>query len=351
MKISLENKGHVVITSVLVAAFFVLHYYVYLDNASGEVPIIQSYTDAPVDLPELSLCEEKKPTYFNPFLKVTFSYRVEQNDSYSECNIIEQAESMLTSKMQPLVDDPYNYYDGFDEDGFGRPQVGYTYANVLFFIVQYLIIAAFVLVLLKPEKIRAIGYEIFIDPLLGKVRGLISSFVPENSKVIDIGCGTGALAFRLAEEKGCAVRGVDLAHNKIERAKQKVNSSRVQFSEADATNLSEISDQKFDCATISLFLHSLPENSRHLVLQEAMRVAKRIIIADFATTQPRSFSGLAVRGIERIAGGEHFQSFNQFRASGGLEPLLKETGLVIMAEQLNPSKTVRVVVVERQNLK
>jgi len=152
MKISLKNKSSAIIASALVAAFFLLHYYVYLDNASGEVPVIQSYTDAPVDLPKLSLCEEKKPSYFNPFRKVQFSYQVEQNGTYTDCNIIEQAESIFTSKMQPLAGDPYDYLNGFDEDGFGRPQVGYTYANLLFFIAQYFIIAAFVFVLLKPEK-------------------------------------------------------------------------------------------------------------------------------------------------------------------------------------------------------
>lgn len=152
MKISFKNKSSVVIATVLVAAFFLLHYYVYLDNSSGEIPLIQSYTDAPVDLSELSLCEEKKPSYLNPFRKVTFSYQVEQNGTYTDCNIVEQAESIFTSKMQPLAGDPYDYYHGFDEDGFGRPQIGYTYGNLIFFIVQYLIIAAFVFVLLKPEK-------------------------------------------------------------------------------------------------------------------------------------------------------------------------------------------------------
>lgn len=154
MQISLKNKSSVIIACVLVAAFFVLHYFVYMDNASGEVPIIQSSTDAPVDLPELGLCEEKQPNYFNPFRKVQFSYQVRQNDTYTECNIIEQAESIFTSNMQPLVGDPYEHWNGFDEDGFGRPQVGYTYANLLFFIIQYLIIVAFVVVLLKPEKIK-----------------------------------------------------------------------------------------------------------------------------------------------------------------------------------------------------
>lgn len=133
-------------------AFFLLHYFVYLDNASGEVPIIQSYTDAPIDLSGLILCEEKTPTYFNPFRKVQFSYQVEQNGTYTECNIIEKAESLFTSKMQPFVGDPYDYWNGFDKGGSGRALIGYTYANLFFFIVQYLIIVAFVFVLLKPEK-------------------------------------------------------------------------------------------------------------------------------------------------------------------------------------------------------
>lgn len=99
---------------------------------------------------------------------------------------------------------------------------------------------------------------------------------------------------------------------------------------------------------MSLFLHSLPVNIRRQVLKEAIRVAKRLVIADYVTKQPESFSGFAVKGIERFAGGEHFQSFKQFSESGGLETLLEEAGLKIVEEQLNPSRTVRVVVVERQ---
>ena len=206
----------------------------------------------------------------------------------------------------------------------------------------------------RMEYFRAVAYEKLIDPLLEKVRGLIANFVQQNSAAVDIGCGTGALAFRLAKEKGCTVHGVDLATGKIARANdQKANANfpKVQFSEADATRLEGISDQQFDVATMSLFLHSLPENVRHQVLREAIRVAKKLVIADYVTKQLRSFSGFAVKGIERLAGGEHFQSFKQFSESGGLETLLDELELRIVEEQLNPSKTVRVVVVEKRQAK
>lgn len=200
------------------------------------------------------------------------------------------------------------------------------------------------------ENIRAVGYKIFIDPFLKGVRNSIANFVPRNSTVVDIACGTGALAFCLAEDKGCTVHGVDLASIKIERAKNraiKSNLSETKFSLADATNLAEFSDQQFDFATISLFIHSVPVDIRHKVLLEATRVAKQIIIADFAAKQPTSIPGFAVAGIERVAGREHFASFKAFSANGGLNPLLEEAGLVIVKEQLNPSGTVRVVVARK----
>lgn len=202
----------------------------------------------------------------------------------------------------------------------------------------------------KIEYIRAVVYEKLIDPLLEKVRDIVSDFIPENNTVIDIGCGTGALAFKLAKDKDCTVYGVDLAQGKIARANDKKGNAhaKVKFSKTDATNLTGISDNQFDYATMSLFLHSLPKNIRNQVLQEAKRVAKRIVIADYTTEQPKSFSGLAVKGIERFAGGQHFQSFNQFRASGGLEPLLEEAGLVIIEERIHPSKTVRIIISEKR---
>lgn len=202
------------------------------------------------------------------------------------------------------------------------------------------------------EYLKAIVYEKLIEPLLDKVRGIISDFIEQNSTVVDIGCGTGALAFRLAQDRSCTVHGVDLASGKIARAKYRqanANFPKVQFTEADARHLDGILDEQFDNATISLFLHSIPPNVRLQVIQEAMRVAKRIVIADYVVTkQAKSFSGLAIKGIEKFAGGEHSQSFEEFRASGGLEPLLREAGLVIVRERVHPSETVRVVVVERQ---
>lgn len=197
--------------------------------------------------------------------------------------------------------------------------------------------------------VRAIRYKIFIDPLLGEIRDMVSNFIPPNSSVIDIGCGTGALAFRLAKNKSCTVLGVDLDSGKIRRAKQnKSDSQSVDFVEANAARLPDISDQNFDYATMSLFLHSLPEPVRTQILQEAMRIAKQIVIADYVKKQPKNFYGLVVKIIEYLAGAEHFSNFNSFKESGGIETVLEKAGLSIVDEKVDSSKTVRIVVAERR---
>lgn len=120
-----------------------------------DVPLVQSYTDAPVELNELSLCEELRPDYLHPFRKITYSYQVYENkngvETYSpDCEIVEQAESVFTSDMKPLKGDPYEYWNGFDEDGYGRPQIGNAYPNPIFFLMQHVTIVAFLYILLKP---------------------------------------------------------------------------------------------------------------------------------------------------------------------------------------------------------
>lgn len=145
--------------SLLVAAFFFLHYTVYLQvgflttDGFSSFPVLQSYTDLPVDFKEVAFCEQesKRPGYLNPFQKVQYRYQI-VSENYSPCDIIEEAEFLFTSKMVPVAGDLMVYYDGFEGDGFGRPLVENWYPNLLFFLVQYFIVGAFVSVLFRPAE-------------------------------------------------------------------------------------------------------------------------------------------------------------------------------------------------------
>jgi len=154
VKISLKNKSSTIIASLLVTTFFFLHYFVYLDNFGNDVPFLQSYTDPPFSIQQLTLCKEKYPSYFNPFQKVQYGYQTYDpvTETYSECNLTEEAESVFTSKMVADNWNPEDYWTGYDTEGYMRPLAGGEYANITFFIIQYLIIVTFIFVLFKPEK-------------------------------------------------------------------------------------------------------------------------------------------------------------------------------------------------------
>ena len=154
-KISLKNKSSIIIASVLLSTFFLLHYYVYIDT-TWSIPIIVSETEPPISgATELRLCDEKKPSYFNPFRKVQYSYNVFSNGNYTDCNIIEEATSIFSSKMHLIAYDLQDYFTSNQngDDLFLRQYaIPNEYANLNFFIFQYFIIACFTYVLFKPEK-------------------------------------------------------------------------------------------------------------------------------------------------------------------------------------------------------
>lgn len=158
MKIFLRRKSSTIICSLLVAAFSLLHYYVYLNNSPTEIPIIQSYTDSPLDVKALTFCEEKRPSYFNPFQAIEYSYLpsededCEKADVQCTCNVIEKAKSLLTSHMEPVKWSPESYFNEEIDGPLMRSLAGNTYANIFFFLIQYLIISAFCFFLFKKEK-------------------------------------------------------------------------------------------------------------------------------------------------------------------------------------------------------
>lgn len=151
MIVSLKNRGRALLAIGLVAAFFLLHIFVYQPENSN-IPLLRSYTDAPVAVNKLSFYDEKRPSYFNPFRKVTYFYSIPSASGGPDGVIIEQAESWFTSDLKPIQGNPIDYWEG-EAGGEGphmRPLVGNEYANVLFFAVQYLIVIAFGVVILTP---------------------------------------------------------------------------------------------------------------------------------------------------------------------------------------------------------
>jgi methionine biosynthesis protein MetW len=120
---------------------------------------------------------------------------------------------------------------------------------------------------------------------------LVISLVPEGSRVLDLGCGDGSLMAHLRDERGCDVRGIELAPEEIAAALGRGLS--VVQADIDA-GLAGYLDGAFDVVVLSQTI----QVTRHpaLVLREMLRVGERGIVTfpNFGYWRVRGY--LAFRG-------------------------------------------------------
>jgi trans-aconitate methyltransferase len=85
---------------------------------------------------------------------------------------------------------------------------------------------------------------------------LVRQVPPQCQNALDIGCGDGSFARRLAERFGIAVTGIDRDPAIIKRAQTETLNPRVQFVEADF--LRYHFQEQFDFISASASLHHMP---------------------------------------------------------------------------------------------
>lgn len=103
---------------------------------------------------------------------------------------------------------------------------------------------------------------------------VITQLVKENSKILDLGCGTGALFKMLIEEKKATGVGVEIDENCVIEALEKGLS--VIQGDLDE-GLKQFPDKSFDYAILNQTLQST--NNPELVIDEMLRVAKCSIVS------------------------------------------------------------------------
>ena len=148
---------------------------------------------------------------------------------------------------------------------------------------------------------------------------------PDGS-ALDIACGTGAPALRLARSAGCSVVGLDSSADAIARASalacEQGLSERVRFERHDAGLPLPFPDSMFDAVVcIDALLH-LPDRPR--ILAEWARVLKlggRLLFTDQVITGPLSNAEMAMRAPRAPV---------SLVPSGYNERLLGETGFALL---------------------
>jgi ubiquinone/menaquinone biosynthesis C-methylase UbiE len=192
-------------------------------------------------------------------------------------------------------------------------------------------------------------YGKVFDPFSDYLRGLISEMVPENARVLDIGCGTGYQLLKMAPKIKAGI-GVDLSERMLAFARKQQDKEGVDhlsFELASAADLSRFGDGEFDLATMTLLLHEMESESRIPALKEMARVSKRQIIADYAVS-PGLVSSALMHLVEMTCGIFHYHRFRSYLKAGGAPGLFRRTGLRIAREQKAVLGTVRVWACEKE---
>jgi 2-polyprenyl-3-methyl-5-hydroxy-6-metoxy-1,4-benzoquinol methylase len=119
--------------------------------------------------------------------------------------------------------------------------------------------------------------------------------------LLDIACGSGGPALRIAERTGCSVVGVDVHQDAINTAKalaaERGLTERTNFQVADASSRMPFPDAHFDAITCIDAINHLP--NRPAVIAECVRLVKpggRLLFTDPITiTGPLTNEEMAIR--------------------------------------------------------
>jgi ubiquinone/menaquinone biosynthesis C-methylase UbiE len=138
-----------------------------------------------------------------------------------------------------------------------------------------------------PERYDA-GIRILTLGKLEKAYDRLASHIESGQKVLDIGCGTGALTLRAAQ-KGANVKGIDVNLQMLEIAQKRANkmnvTQNVEFCEMGVAELDEEKSENYDIVMSGLCFSELTGYELIYTLKEAKRILKpggMLLVADEA---------------------------------------------------------------------
>ncbi|HEU6437379.1 MAG TPA: methyltransferase domain-containing protein [Nitratidesulfovibrio sp.] len=186
-------------------------------------------------------------------------------------------------------------------------------------------------------------YDLLLNPVLDGVRRAVAEVCRAEGllRVLDACCGTGRQCAVL-RGAGVVCVGTDLSPAMLGAARavslpatsRPYSSPSLPLSRADARVL-PFADNAFDAVVLSLALHEMPEPVGNAALAEALRVAPRVLLADYRLAERNLDlpAALFVHLPERLAGAEHYRNFRGFMARGGVEGLAQRAGLSVVRRE------------------
>lgn len=190
-------------------------------------------------------------------------------------------------------------------------------------------------------------YDVFIAPNQDKMFAEIKNLIEPNSRILDVGCGTGRFSFFIAN-KCNSVLGIDLSQRNIAKANsnlQKKPNKKISFFHQ---SISEIIKQNihFDYAVMTYVIHEVDEEERVKLLTEISKVADKIIIGDYLNPTRKGFWNWLNELVEFAAGNKHYKNYKSYIRNGGIQELAYRAKLKMILEIRDRPLTSHLVILE-----
>ena len=198
------------------------------------------------------------------------------------------------------------------------------------------------------------GMRILTLGRLERVHRDIAARLSPGARVLDLGCGPGALALRLAR-RGCRVTAVDTAPAMLAQARQRLRAegleAQVTLREVGVAELdTAFQAATFDAVTATLLFSELSTDERGFALAQARRllvVGGRLLVAD--EVLPDSAAGRVATALLRLPFAllAWLLTQNTTHRVAGLRPAIEAAGLQVDESQGYLAGTLRLFVARK----
>jgi len=169
----------------------------------------------------------------------------------------------------------------------------------------------------------------------------LASHIERGHRVLDVGCGTGALTIRAAR-RGAQVKGIDISAQMLEIAAERVRRSRlaesVELVEVGVAELNREDGRQYDAVTCGLCLSELSDDEVRYTLRESARILKPgglLLIAD--EIEPHGLGHRLLRSLVRVplAALTYVVTQQTTHPASNVPEELKAAGFAILSVRLN----------------
>ncbi len=197
------------------------------------------------------------------------------------------------------------------------------------------------------------GMRVLTLGRLDRTYDAVAAMIPPGERVLDIGCGTGALTVRAAE-RGARVTAIDVNPEMLAIARNRIEelglSDRVTLLEKGVAELDGVPDESFDTVTAGLSLSELSPDELRWTLDQVRRVlvpGGRLLVAD--ETRPGNVFARVLHALTRapLVAVTYLLTQQTTKALSDLPARLSEAGLTLVSADSNWRQTFTTFVAQK----